>query len=465
MKHSLRKYLLWAFLFSSLILLGVVSFLTLTLMNNHFNKYVDEKHEETLEQYREAVLFAYNPEKETWYMRDLKNITEKAQDNQVEITIKDSNNQDIWCFKHQNSNKMSHNSMMSSSHHKKKQRLNPESSNYIEKTEPLSFQKEKIGSITFGYYGNQTYTEHDIQFIRDMKKSLSMMFLAALPLSLFLASIVAKKISLPITEVNHLTKKVAKGDFTTQVTMTTTVIEINELLQSVNALTQRLDQQQILRKQLTTDIAHELRTPLTTLQGNIEAMMDGIWEITPERLGLCHNEILRLTRLVGNIEKIARLEQQNDTLVKEVFNLGSLANAIGMNFNNSFNEKQLDFSLKTADITIEADKDGLSQVITNLLSNALKFTDKGGKVTLTLQATSNEALLIVTDTGIGLSKEEQQAIFDRFYMADPARSRQTGGQGVGLAIVKSIIEAHRGSITVTSQEKKGTQFKITLPLK
>lgn len=460
-KWTIRTQLLLSFLLISILLVGFLSVITVNLMNNHFAKYVDDKYAKTLMGYQQTVESAFNTQNNEWYQQDIVTVGEQASVNNILMTVTDQDNQLVWSTETNKGSSRHH--MMEDHCAKAVARIDKANPDYVETSLPLMVGNQQIGTITFGYYGALKYTAGDLQFMSNMKRNLAFIFILALPLSLLLASLIARQISRPLITVNRLTKKVARGDYSQQIELDTPIMEINELILSVNELTQRLSSQDALRKQMSTDISHEIRTPLTTLQGNVEAMIDGIWEVTPERLQTCHEEILRLTRLVATIEGISRLEEQQEPLVKTSFDLLELSQQIAANFSAAFSEKELSFEILGKSARISADQDQLSQVLTNLLSNAIKFTPAEGTISLQIASYKNGVKLIVRDSGIGLSPEEHSLIFDRFYMVDDARDRSVGGQGVGLAIVKSIVDAHGGTISLKSAPHQGTTMTLTFP--
>ena len=239
--------------------------------------------------------------------------------------------------------------------------------------------------------------------------------------------------------------------------------EIVELTDSVNSLAQTLGKQEILRKRLTADVAHELRTPLATLQSHVEAFIDGVWVPDQKRLQGFHEEILRLSKLVGELEKLSKYEVENLALSKEQFEISGLIEGIAGNFAGEFKKKNIQLELNTEKQSIEADKDKISQVFINLLSNAIKYTPDGGKIEVHVSGLKDMVKVEVRDTGIGIFEEDLPYIFERFYRTDKSRNRATGGAGIGLTIVKSIVEAHKGSITADSMLKRGSVFTVVLP--
>jgi signal transduction histidine kinase len=225
-----------------------------------------------------------------------------------------------------------------------------------------------------------------------------------------------------------------------------------------------LEQQERLRKRLTGDVAHELRTPLATLQSHLEAMVDGVWEPDKNRLISCLDETVRLSKLTFDLERLARYDSENMQLNKEKFDLTQLIRQTVLNFESSFMANGAKLQYLTESLEITADEDKISQVLVNLLANAQKFTGKGGEASISLTKKGDMAEILVSDTGQGIAKKDLPYIFERFYRADPSRSRITGGSGIGLTIVKAIVLAHKGTISVTSEQGKGTVFTVLLPI-
>ncbi|MCD8498850.1 MAG: ATP-binding protein [Clostridiales bacterium] len=219
-----------------------------------------------------------------------------------------------------------------------------------------------------------------------------------------------------------------------------------------------------MRKQLTSDIAHELRTPLAVLQSHLEAMIDGTWQADQKRLESCHGEVVRISSLVKDLEKLTQIEQGNLALQKEAVDLKALLTRIGLNFQRDFASKNVQLSIQVEPVVVQGDTDKLSQVFINLLANALKYTHSGGSVRVCTRVAEHQVTVSIEDTGIGIAPEDLAQIFERFYRADKSRTRETGGSGIGLAIVKSIVEAHGGLVTVESQPGQGSVFQVTLPL-
>jgi signal transduction histidine kinase len=287
--------------------------------------------------------------------------------------------------------------------------------------------------------------------------------LLSLILALVFGYIIAKTISTPISRVINTAEMISKGRYDDRSSEISNIREIAQLTCTVNNLAESLEKQEKLRKRLTADVAHELRTPLATLQSHIEAMIDGIWEVDTKRLNSLQEEITRLGRMVGDLEKLTKFESENMTLDKSEFDIFELIKSILINFEGDYSNKDIEVSLNGGAVSVFADRDKISQVIINLVSNAIKYTNRGGNIHFTIDDNEGNAVVSISDTGIGISQEDQQHIFERFYRADTSRSRHTGGSGIGLTIAKTIIEAHKGTISVESYIGKGTRFTIRLP--
>ncbi|WP_462411070.1 HAMP domain-containing sensor histidine kinase [Neobacillus sp. Marseille-QA0830] len=242
--------------------------------------------------------------------------------------------------------------------------------------------------------------------------------------------------------------------------------EVKQLAISFNKLAESLSKEEMLRKQFTGDLAHELRTPLSTLRSQIEAFQDGIWEPTPQRLQVCHEELMRLVRLVNELEKLLAAENPQIRLEKMEVEAGSVLAALSEMFLPIFKEKGVDLQIKepVQEEFFEADKDKLMQILSNVLNNALKYTPEGKNVTLSV-VTEREGFVgfNIQDEGAGIAEDDTPYIFERFYRGDKSRDRKTGGAGIGLSIVKALMDAHDGMIKVKSKLNKGTSITLWFP--
>ncbi len=322
----------------------------------------------------------------------------------------------------------------------------------------------KLGTVDIAYYGPYFYNDIDMHFIKTLNGIFIGVGLFSLLLALAFGMLLSRRISNPISLVNDAAQAIGKGMYGSRIKTNSSTTEIVQLSETVNQLAESLESQESLRKRLTGDVAHELRTPLATLQTHLETMIDGVWEPTVQRLESCHEEILRISRLVMDLEKLAQYD--SDTLMLEKAELPAepFLRRLMETFETTFRQKGIQVLIDCDDSVLYADKDKMSQVVINLVSNALKFTPAGGSITLTSRREKNQVVLQISDTGTGIPAKDLPHVFERFYRADVSRNRTTGGSGIGLSLVKAIVEAHGGTIAVASEEGAGASFQISLPV-
>jgi signal transduction histidine kinase len=337
--------------------------------------------------------------------------------------------------------------------------------NYTEREYPVVKDFKTVAIADIGFYGPFFFKDTDLAFINTLNRILTGVAILALFFALMIGTWMSRRLSAPIAKVIDTAGRIAGGDLEARSRQSSNIKEIKQLVMAINDLGQTLQQQETLRKRLTADMAHELRTPLTTLQSHIEAMLDGIWQAGPERLKVCHQEIMRVNRLVRDLEQLAKYESDTLSLNKTTVDMGELLKPIAINFEPEFVKKGVDLILHLAGPgePVCLDRDKISQVILNLLSNALKFTPAGGAVQMITAETPETVIIKIKDNGPGIAPEDLLYIFERFYRADQSRTRSTGGSGVGLTIAKAIVEAHKGTIAVQSEVGKGTEFTVSLP--
>ncbi|SFJ51061.1 sensor histidine kinase [Thermoflavimicrobium dichotomicum] len=274
---------------------------------------------------------------------------------------------------------------------------------------------------------------------------------------------IAKRITAPLIEMRRVAEEIRQGNVKQRVQIQGRD-ELADLGRALNHLTEQLEQQELLRKNLTADVAHELRTPLTTLKSHMEAFEDGIWEPTPERIHSCYEEIERLIHLVDDLHQLTRLESPEFQLSISKINLLKMVQRSVNQMEAAYLQKGVSLRIDTNQpLWMEADPERMVQIVMNLLSNALKFTPKGGCVTVRIQEKEEHIFLVVEDTGIGIPRTDLSKVFERFYRVDKSRSRRLGGAGIGLTIVKKLVEAHQGTIWIESEENKGTRVTIQFP--
>lgn len=328
---------------------------------------------------------------------------------------------------------------------------------------PLTQSGIKIGSVSISYFGPFFLSENDFKFLEALNKVLIGVGLTSLFLSIFVGGILARRISRPILNTVDAAKEIADGNYGVRLTEETDTSELKLLMESINHLATSLDTLERLRRQLTEDVAHELRTPITIIQSHIEAIMEGVWEPTPDRLQSCYDETVRIGKLVKDLEQLAKLESNNLKLCKSKVQLIDLLNKTKLVFEGELQNKNLSVMVEGPNLEISVDPDRLQQVFINLMSNAVKYSKENGRILMETFEGEGIVGILIKDNGKGIPKEELPYIFERFYRADKSRNRMTGGAGIGLTIVKSIVEAHGGKVKVSSTLNEGSTFTVILP--
>lgn len=288
----------------------------------------------------------------------------------------------------------------------------------------------------------------------------------AIVIGIITSLLLSNSLTKPLIAIKDRSQAIQKGDLDEKSEVSTNIIEIQELSNSINYLGETLSEQEAIRKQYASDISHELRTPLATLKSHVEAMMDGVWEPNQEHLTILKNEINRLSSLVDDLKDSFSVNELGLTLNKTNFNLSDEMEEIITTFLPIFYKEEITISEKIdPEIHVYMDKNRIKQVFYNLLTNAVNYTDGPGEINLTLtKLESNRLWISVKDTGIGIPSDEIPHLFNRFYRMDESRTVKTGGTGLGLSIVQSIVEEHGGEITVKSEYGEGSEFIIQLPL-
>lgn len=460
MKYSLRTKLSLSYVSVVLISVLIISVITNLLLDKHFKDYIKENQERKNKEIVSQVNRLYKTGGE-WDTEAIGNICINALKQGMIIKVLDSSEKIIWDARlHDNAlceQMLAHMANNMSSRYPNWE------GKYVENIYPITEKLSEVGRVVIGYYGPYYFNDSDLAFINTINRLLMGVGVLSLILSFLYGSVMAKRLSTPISRVITTAQMISKGYFNDRITEPSSTKETAQLTETINNLAETLENQEVLRKRLTADVAHELRTPLATLQSHMEAMIDGIWNPDAERLKSCHEEIMRINRLVGDLDKLAKYESENPILTKTSFDVSELIRHIIQNFENDFVNKDIEISFIGENEIVYADKDKISQVIINLLSNAQKYTQQGGVVEVAVKGAANVTEITVKDNGKGIPQEDLPLIFERFYRADKSRNRLTGGAGIGLTITKAIVDAHKGKIQVNSKVDEGTEFIISLP--
>lgn len=334
---------------------------------------------------------------------------------------------------------------------------------------PVSVDGIQIGTLVVDGARMTMPSMADTSLLTGLTRAVLTAALVAGLVALILAAFVVRQITRPVAELGNAARQIAAGDLSARVEIQSGD-ELGDLARAFNRMAVSLQEQEQLRRNLVADIAHELRTPLTGIQGTVEALQDGIFPLTAENLEPIHEQAILLNRLVDDLRTLALADAGELTLTVETVDLADLIARVLDSFRAQAHAGQvaLQFDGCPSDrpLCIPGDRARLHQVATNLVGNALRHTPSGGTITVDLSAEASNIRWCVTDTGEGINPEDLPHVFERFYRADGSRSRMTGGSGLGLTIVKQIVTAHDGDITVTSPPSgavSGAQFTITLP--
>ena len=284
--------------------------------------------------------------------------------------------------------------------------------------------------------------------------------LAAL-LALLTGLAVARRITRPVTRLIAVTRAMASGDHTVRAGAIRAPGELRELATAFDQMAAALDRQEQLRRDLVADVAHELRTPVAILQAGHEALLDGVAEPTPAELASLRDEVLRLARMVGDLQTLAAADAAALQLALRPGDLAEVAAIAADSLARRFEAAGITLDRDLAPVPVRADAHWLHQVITNLLTNALKFTPAGGQVTIRTSRRGPAAVLQVSDSGVGIPADDLPHIFNRFWRGRQAA--QTSGSGIGLAIAAELARAHGGELTARSETGQGTELTLTLP--
>ena len=302
------------------------------------------------------------------------------------------------------------------------------------------------------------------QYLKGTNLALLYAALGAALVALLLGTILARTLTHPLRDLTAAIHAMAKGDLKQHVTVKSRD-EIGELAAAFNQMSTDLDRSNSLRKQMTADIAHDLRSPLTVIGGYVESMRDDVLKPTPERLDTIHAEVQHLQRLVEDLRTLSQADAGELALNRETVAPFSLLERMQKSYAHQAAQVKVGLEIHCpAELpALQLDPDRMAQVFGNLITNSLRYTPEGGRVLLSADLEQDRLAFSVEDTGQGIPAEALPHIFDRFYRVDPARS-QGSESGLGLAIARSIVEAHGGSICAESTPGKGTRVKLTFPL-
>lgn len=330
---------------------------------------------------------------------------------------------------------------------------------------PIMVDGEKVGTVLVRVPGSETLlTKFDEDF-RD-KSYNAMIFAAviALIIAMVMGAIFARTIAAPVKKITNAAKALKEGDYSARTGMTGSD-EIARLGNMFDLMADSVESNRKLERRLVTDVAHELRTPLMAIQSTVEAMIDGVFKPDAERLETLNSEVQRLSRLVDALLKLSRLESRTKPIEQKKVDLTEMLSSVVQTHQAYIHDAGLNLEFEyDPHVYVFGDADLLRQATANLISNAVRYTPEGGTITIMARKGDLMGQIVVKDTGIGLTPEEAKLVFQRFWRADSGRARATGGLGIGLSVVKEIVEQHNGWVRVEGRPNEGACFTIYIPL-
>lgn len=450
--QTIRKRLSVLFIICSITAIVIITLFVNRTINNKFKEYMvdtQNKRYDRIISYFEEIYKRDNG----WTESSGTELIHEAYMNSYCLTLLDSNKKLLWAMDPTNIKSYEHlNSMMIK-----------DSGVYTSKQFEVKIDGNIVGYVDIGQYSPVLLSEEDINFEAAINKSIIISGILTLLIVVLISLYFSQQFSAPIKEVANMSVSLSKGNFDEKLSTKSNIEELENLRSSINILAEKLKYQDMLRKRLVSDISHEIRTPLNILQNNLEAMIDGIFPITTERLNYLNEEVERFGKLLNNLNALKDFEEESIKLNFEQLSLDTLLTDVCKDFYTLAESKKvkLHCEIKSREVfNITGDKDKLKQVFINLISNAIKFNKTGGDVFVRLYKEKNMANVEIKDNGVGIKKEDVDFIFERLYRGDKSR-HEIEGSGIGLTIVKNILELHSATIDVKSKEGEGTTFTVS----
>lgn len=330
---------------------------------------------------------------------------------------------------------------------------------------PIEVSGSDVGNVRVWVYGsNALMSKVDRQFQVDTFLALLVAGGIALVFALLFGMVFVKSLVRPLDRITRTARELSEGNLSARTGISGSD-ELSRLAETMDEMAESFQRDRKLEQQLTSDVAHELRTPLMAIQANVEAMIDGVYEKDEEHLMLVDAEVGRLSKLVDGLLKLSRLEMRTTPMREEPVDLTALAADVVSSHEAFIEDCGISISLGAQqDVKTLGDADMIRQAVTNLVSNAIRYTDEGGSITISVFREGRMAAIAVQDTGIGLSPEEEKMVFSRFWRADSGRAKESGGLGIGLSLVKEIVDRHHGRVAVKGTKGVGATFTLYFPL-
>jgi signal transduction histidine kinase len=320
-----------------------------------------------------------------------------------------------------------------------------------------------VGRFTLAPLDGHLLTQAEQQLGHQLNQAHLIAGGIAAAVGVVVALYLALTLSRPLLDMRRVAQRMRSGNLEARLKLSGDA-EMRAVEEALNSLAETLQREEELRKTNLADLAHEVRTPLMGILARIEAAQDGVLADESANLAALHDEALRLARLLDDLSALAEAERPGLLLKKERVDLGEVAGLQARAMRALFEKKGVALEEQVERACVDGDPKRLRQVVANLLSNALAYTEPDGRVELRVHPGGGDAVLEVADTGIGIAAADLPHLFARFWRGEKSRSRATGGAGIGLAIVQELVRAHEGRIEVDSELGKGSRFRVRLPL-
>jgi len=327
---------------------------------------------------------------------------------------------------------------------------------------PVMVGGRQIGRVIVSRDDGRLFTAEEVQLRQQLIRMHVVAGVTSAAIALAVALYLAVTLSRPLRRIRAGAEAMGAGDLGTRVPESGDD-EIRAVAEALNGLAETLQQEERLRKESVADLAHELRTPVMGLLARVEAAQDGVLPDEAANLAAMHDEALRLARLLDDLSALADAERPGLLLSVEPVDLAALAMTQVGAFAGRFADKGITLDCDAETTSVDGEPKRLEQIVVNLLSNSLRYTDPGGRVSVVVRTAGDDAVLEVTDTGIGISAEDLPHVFTRFWRGEKSRSRATGGAGIGLSIVKELVRAHGGRVSADSVPGEGSVFRVLIP--
>ena len=464
---KVRKYksLNFKVIVPSIVIIIIVTLLTVVISKFYFDKkfgdYIMIKNQNTVQNILMELSEQYSDNK--WDYKGMEKISYNALDKGIIVALYDKEDKEIMNIEKNSKDKC--NRIMNFIKSSMEGKYGSTTSQFEPVYYPLIKSGEKIGAVRVKFYGPIFYMQNELVFLDIVNKIILGIGVLLILASTVIGFIISRSITRPINKLMTKAKYISKGEYDKKIEINTDILEINELINSINNLSQSIKEQENIRKRLTGDISHELKTPLTNIQSHLEAMIDGVWEPTEERLLSVKEEAERLSSLVSDMQKLNRYDESSIKLKKDNVNISDIICFVIFQFSNLAKSKNIKIEYEKKNINLYCDKDKITQALVNILSNAIRYSNEGSTIFIEERLKDNKVIISIEDQGIGISEEDLKYVFERFYRADKSRTRATGGTGIGLTIVKSIVSSHGGEVKLESKLGEGSKFTIILPKK